>query len=321
MNEAAELVSVITPAYNAGKYLRACAESVLGQDYPHLEWIVVDDGSTDDTRKQLAEIAAQDARVVVLTQENAGSAVARNNGLAYARGKYFAFLDADDAWRSDLLARTVPLMRAHGLDILSYGLVEVDEIPPPSPAPAEAGSIAIYRTPWEGVAQGGAYPAPASITDKLYDRARLGDVAFDPRLRQAQDVAYAWQIHARAGAVGVLGETLYYYRRNAGGISRGATSAQRLRSINLLLRSIDALYVRSATFPPAVAQYAQQENGKAFHRSFIRHMRGVKDPALRGLARELGDALLRDGIVRVRDLPFRKRVEFRLSRLLGGFGR
>jgi len=89
----APLVSVIIPAYNAERYLGEAIESVLGQTYAPLETIVVDDGSTDGT----AEVAAAYPGVAVISQKNAGPAIARNRGFAASTGELIAFHDADDA--------------------------------------------------------------------------------------------------------------------------------------------------------------------------------------------------------------------------------
>lgn len=92
----APFVSVIVPVYNAEKYLRECLDSVVNQTLRDIEIICVDDGSTDSSPAVLAEYAARDSRVRVLTQENAGVGPARNAGIRAARGEFVAFLDPDD---------------------------------------------------------------------------------------------------------------------------------------------------------------------------------------------------------------------------------
>ena len=92
----APFVSVIIPVYNAEKYLRECLDSVVNQTLRDIEIICVDDGSTDSSPAVLAEYAARDSRVRVLTQENAGVGPARNAGIRAARGEFVAFLDPDD---------------------------------------------------------------------------------------------------------------------------------------------------------------------------------------------------------------------------------
>lgn len=89
-------VSVIIPAYNYARYLPRCVDSVRRQTYAEWECIVVDDGSTDDTPGVCRQLAAADARVLFVRQENRGLSAARNAGIARAIGEYVQFLDADD---------------------------------------------------------------------------------------------------------------------------------------------------------------------------------------------------------------------------------
>src|SRR6185369_10950551 len=88
-------VSVVVSAYNAGRTVAAALRSVFAQTFQDLEVIVIDDGSTDDTSKQIAEWGRQ---VTFISQPNRGPGSARNAGLLHATGSYVAFLDADDVW-------------------------------------------------------------------------------------------------------------------------------------------------------------------------------------------------------------------------------
>ncbi|MDR3256689.1 MAG: glycosyltransferase [Endomicrobium sp.] len=89
-------VSVIIPVYNTEKYLRQCLDSVANQTLKDIEIICINDGSTDNSLQILNEYANRDSRFIILQQKNAGSAIARNSALRIVRGKYFAFMDADD---------------------------------------------------------------------------------------------------------------------------------------------------------------------------------------------------------------------------------
>ena len=95
------LVSVIIPVYNSENTIHRCIESVIislervTKDY---EIICVDDGSTDNSLRLLNEIASNNPKIVVVHQENAGAATARNKGLELAKGEYIAFNDSDDEW-------------------------------------------------------------------------------------------------------------------------------------------------------------------------------------------------------------------------------
>ncbi|MBQ7013950.1 MAG: glycosyltransferase [Oscillospiraceae bacterium] len=90
------LVSVIMPVYNAEKYLKKSIHSILNQKYRNLELICINDGSTDNSLSVLKSIAKSDDRMIIIDQENAGPARARNAGLDAAKGKYISFVDADD---------------------------------------------------------------------------------------------------------------------------------------------------------------------------------------------------------------------------------
>lgn len=101
------LVSIITATYNMGRYVTGTLDSLLAQTHPAVECIVVDDGSTDDTPAVLAPYA-DDPRVKVVRQANAGQTVAKNRGLREATGEFVGFCDADDLWRPGKLALQLP---------------------------------------------------------------------------------------------------------------------------------------------------------------------------------------------------------------------
>ena len=94
----APVVSVITPAYNAERYIEHTLESALRQTFREFELLVVDDGSTDGTAAIAQRYAEKDARFRVLRQTNRGIAAARNLAMRRARGRYLALLDSDDLW-------------------------------------------------------------------------------------------------------------------------------------------------------------------------------------------------------------------------------
>lgn len=122
----AGLVSVITPSHNEVRFLRRVVESVAAQTVPVFEHIIIDDGSEDHTWQQLHRLQAEYSHLVVLRQARRGAAAARNAGIAIARGRYIAFLDADDVWHEHKVERQVAFMEEHQC-AFSYGdYVEVD---------------------------------------------------------------------------------------------------------------------------------------------------------------------------------------------------
>ncbi len=110
-------ISVVMPIYNAADYLKPAIDGVLNQTLTDIELICVDDGSTDGSLAILKEYQQSDERVRIVTENNAGPSIARNKGLARARGKYVIFLDADDFYDYSLLEKLYDLAEAQTLDI------------------------------------------------------------------------------------------------------------------------------------------------------------------------------------------------------------
>lgn len=124
---AGPIVSVIMPAYNAARYIGDAIRSVLAQTVPELELIIIDDCSRDDTRRIVREWMVRDGRIRLLeNQRNQGTAFCRNRGLEDFRGRYAAFLDADDAWRPEKLEKQLALAEKEGAALVysSYALVD-----------------------------------------------------------------------------------------------------------------------------------------------------------------------------------------------------
>ena len=119
-NEKAEAnikVSVIIPIYNAYDFLRTAMDSVLSQTLSEIEVICIDDGSTDNSLEILKEYQGKDDRIRIVTETNAGPALARNNGVRRSRGEYIAFLDADDFYHPEFLESLYMLAKRDVLDI------------------------------------------------------------------------------------------------------------------------------------------------------------------------------------------------------------
>ncbi|TMI85021.1 MAG: glycosyltransferase family 2 protein [Bacillati bacterium ANGP1] len=106
----APLVSIIVPAFNAERFVARALRSALGQAYPNLEIIVVDDGSTDRTAEIVRSFS--DPRIRLVVQANRGQAAARNHGIRLSAGKYVTFLDADDAYLPAKVERQVAFLEA-----------------------------------------------------------------------------------------------------------------------------------------------------------------------------------------------------------------
>jgi glycosyltransferase involved in cell wall biosynthesis len=206
------LVTVIIATYNRKHYVCEAIDSVLGQTYPHVELIVIDDGSTDGTSDLLRDRYGQRIRYVF--QPNQGRSEARNHGMRLAGGEYIAFLDSDDLWEPDKLTRQLAFMQANP----QYGLTHtftsiIDSDGRPAPADTEI-RLGYHRA---GVRSGYTYVAMASRCTMFLSTVMV-QTSLIPRIGYMDREIPAfedWDWYLRAALVteiGVLTEPLTRYR-------------------------------------------------------------------------------------------------------------
>jgi len=122
-----ELISVIIPSYNSGKFLGEAIESVVNQTYKNIEIIVINDGSTDNTEEIVKKWQKKDRRIRYLKhKENRGLSVARNDGIRISKGDFISLLDADDFWMKDKLEKQMKKIK-EGADIIYSDAILLDE--------------------------------------------------------------------------------------------------------------------------------------------------------------------------------------------------
>lgn len=113
MDEKQPLVSIITPCYNQGKYLAETIDSVLAQTYMNWEMIIVDDGSSDNSKEVANSYVKRDKRIIYIYQDNAGPSAARNKGVKMTSGKYLFFLDSDNKLAPQYFEIGIKYMEEH----------------------------------------------------------------------------------------------------------------------------------------------------------------------------------------------------------------
>jgi glycosyltransferase involved in cell wall biosynthesis len=209
MNPNFPLVSVIVPSFNYLRFLEKCLESVLSQDYPNIEVIVVDDGSTDGSVDYLSTLTP---KVKFVQQQNSGVSVARNRGLLESTGEFIAFLDADDYWDSSKISKQMDLVLRTGVDLVysEVTLVSSDGIEKLGIIqPRFKGECGVYFR---------SYPSRAVITlgtsNALFrKRLLIKSGIFDPMLSISAD----WDFFRRIcdyAIVDYIEEPLTFYRQH-----------------------------------------------------------------------------------------------------------
>jgi glycosyltransferase involved in cell wall biosynthesis len=232
----APLVSVIIPTYNREKIIGKAIASVLAQSWQDFEIIVLDDGSRDNTR---AAVEACGPKVRYFYQENKGIAGARNSGMRHAEGDHLAFLDSDDYWLPEKLARQMALFEAHpeyGMIACQCGSVAIDGAYREKNRPGKSGWI-LYDLFRKNFIRTSA----AVIT-----RACLEKVGgFDEGLREGEEYDY-WLRIAAEFAVGFINEPLTVYVDNTDGMSTDSLTGRLHR-----LKVLEKKYLRKK-IPPAM---------------------------------------------------------------------
>lgn len=117
------IISVIVPVYNAASFLSKCVDSILAQQVPDLELLLVDDGSKDESLAICRDYAARDSRVKVVSKENGGVSSARNCGLDNATGEWVTFVDSDDWLAEGALAECLPYMAEY--EIIRFATLDI----------------------------------------------------------------------------------------------------------------------------------------------------------------------------------------------------
>lgn len=212
------MVSVVTPVWNAEATLAETVASVRAQGFADWELLLVDDGSTDGSAALLRRLAAAEPRIRLLANgRNLGAAAARNHGIRAARGRWIAFLDADDLWRPEKLALQIAFMRAHGhpLTFTAYRRIAPDGRP-----------LGTVRPPASVTRAGLLRGNVIGCLTAAYDTDFFGKVEM-PALQRRQDYALWLELLRHTPRAHALPQVLADYRVRPGSLSAGKGVAAR----------------------------------------------------------------------------------------------
>lgn len=226
------LVSVVVPVYNVELYLRRCLDSLIAQDYPHVELIVVNDGSPDNSGEIIAEYAERHDHIVVITQENQGLGAARNAGIARATGEFVGFVDSDDCVAPHFISRMVRLAERRRADVVMCSFY----LEFPKGQRLTFPLMTVHRK-MSGDKAGrkmlDLLQIPTFAWNKLYRRHLFADVGF-PSIYY-EDVATVARVLQRAERVAITHRPLYHYCLRRTGITGNFSQ----KNVNDYLHAVD----------------------------------------------------------------------------------
>lgn len=238
-------LSVVIPAYNGGNYFAGLRASIVGNRADDIEWLLVDDGSTDDSGLLADRLAAEFADVKVLHHaQTLGPSAARNNGIRSARGRYVAFMDADDWVAPGYFPALRDQALRHGADLLRVGYFEVS-----------GGRTFVRRQPIAfsdvvvsahellmPVDQTCAVDMTASWLNVCRrDFLLANDLLFDEELHTAEDRDWTWRMFLAASGVVSSSTVGYFWRREVRGSLTQIGDARQLHYLNSFLKVADQL--------------------------------------------------------------------------------
>lgn len=239
------MVTVLTPAFNRVSFITETVESVLNQTYGNIEYIVVDDGSTDGTFEILQQYSAA-GKLTLLTHENhsnRGQSAALNLGLEAAKGTYVTILDSDDMLHPEKVSRQVEFLEKHPEFVMVYGQAmaisgdgtELFLIPDSKHyEPGDPNRLLLdFYMPSPGVAM---------VRKSIFARVGL----FEESFRAAQDHDMALRI-AEAGPFAFLKGTVFYYRKHDDSISNNGLERRWQTGFEILRRAAARYPYRKST--------------------------------------------------------------------------
>lgn len=213
------MVSIIVPVHNSSRYLERCVDSLLRQTESDIEIILVNDGSTDDSKAICDRYSMSDKRITVIHQENAGASVARNNGLAVAKGEYISFVDSDDYVDADYIRSMSEAMKNTDCDMVITGRTQIkldgstNIIVPPPLAMYDDEIKEIFHNKDFDYVRGGPYC-------KIYKKSIIdnNNLSFPKNIHYLEDAIFVLEYMYCSSRVTSLAESHYFYELHPGSL-------------------------------------------------------------------------------------------------------
>ena len=235
-----KLVSIIIPVYNASRFLEETINSIQKQTYSNWEAIFIDDCSSDNSYDIIKQYQKNDKRIKVIKNKvNNGVAVSRNNGIDYAKGEYLCFLDADDKWHPEKLAKQINFMQKLNCEFSFTGYQFANEKCTPNGKIVLVPNKINYKQALKNTT--------IWTSTVMFDMGKLTkDDIYMPNIKRGQDTATWWKVLKKIEYAYGLNEVLSYYRRTNNSLSANKLTALK-RTWNLY-RNVEHLNILSSFY-------------------------------------------------------------------------
>lgn len=241
------LISIVVPVYNAATYLERCFRCLREQSYQALEFVLVDDGSTDKSGEMCDQIAAKDGRFKVFHIKNGGASLARKYGLERAKGEFVSFMDCDDCVSTDYIKQLYDLIVSHNVNVSAC---RVQRIFNESEIPAQIeGEQCLLR--FEELMPRFFKYEFWGLYGKLYRKKTFEKITF-PIATISEDYYVMAQLFLQEGNMAYTDAPLYYYEYHEGSLSHLAISKRAFEEFE----NVKAVYEMMQAQAPQYAEMA-----------------------------------------------------------------
>lgn len=232
------LISIVIPVYNAEKFIEETVSSVINQTYTEWELLLVNDGSTDGSGDIIDRLAESDSRIKVFHIVNGGAAKARNAGTKHAKGRYLAFLDADDLWEKEKLEKQLEFLQKEDAAFVFTGYEFADQY--------GVGTGKIVKVPKVLTYNQALKNTTIFTSTVMFDMTKTGrELLYMPQIK-SEDTALWWRVIRRGFLAHGLDENLVKYRR--AGKTLSSNKLEAVRRIWNLYRKAEGLSVIKSSY-------------------------------------------------------------------------
>lgn len=263
------LLSVVIPMYNCAPVITRCLDSI---DYPGAEIIVVNDGSSDNGADVVNQYAISHPNVRLIDKPNGGASSARNRGIEEAKGKYIAFIDADDFWFPKGIARIIELAEKYDVDVVKYRIYHIDNGQNLPSLSLENYTIQTEILEGQGKALERCDISDYHVVDAVFKRSVITeyDIRFRTDLHLHEDDCFMGMFYCHASKLINTDLPLYCYIHASGYSSTHHQPVERQRA--LINSGYLAAQYRS--------EYVQIHHPQAMHMERLKYMRWVSNPRM-----------------------------------------
>ena len=274
-------LSIIVPVFNVEKYIRLCIGTIYRQklDEECFEVIIINDGTMDKSMEVIEDIIEEHKNIVVINQENLSLSVARNNGIAAAKGEYILMIDSDDLLIENSLSRLLDLALEEKVDLLVADFLEMNnEIITSSSSYVQQNSFEYKRKTGIQLLVEDLNPNQCYVWRTLYKRSFIyeNDLKFVPGIRY-QDVPFTHEAYIKANNCIKTSWLLNIYRKDRPGASTQSFSLKKAKDYCVVIRETWKLR-KIKGLPPMVVQKIEDDVYTSFSTLIFHTLHTIKNP-------------------------------------------